>query len=92
MQQEARFAAMSIARAQMNQPPINEPEPLRDFGFYFNVTDVVYWYMNLERFGFLPEPGHISQQDWRKMRDIDTLRQLVNEESQLLRGSIYDGE
>ena len=80
MQIEARAIAHDAARAEMGMPPNRYPiEPLGDFGFYYSLAEAMRWYINLERFGYLPDIGHISQQDWRKMADIATFRRLVNE-------------
>jgi hypothetical protein len=87
MQQEARGIAHNIARVDCGLPPLLDDDDNKtgDFGFYYDLTDVVRWYTYLERYNFLPDPGHVSEQDWRKMVDVGTFRRLVNEEREFVR-------
>jgi len=87
MQQEARAIAHNIARVDFGLPPLqdDDDDEARDFGFYYGLADVVRWYTYLDRYSFLPEPGHVSEQDWRKMVDVGTFRRLVNEEREFVR-------
>jgi hypothetical protein len=69
-----------VARVKLGLRPFDEPLPIEDFGFMFPVEQVKEWFLHLDRYGHYPEPGALSQQDPRKMRDIYMMQALVNEE------------